>query len=95
MKIKYVTSRLAVALISTHTDIEKIITTAEARHKQYHHFFNLTMLGVEEAKQTGFKWRGLPFSLTETIKLLLQIDIFLRINLANAAIVCVSNDQME
>lgn len=48
-----------------------------------------------EEKCVEFKWRGLPFSLTETVKIVTQIDIFLRINIANAAIICVGNPAMQ
>jgi hypothetical protein len=67
----------------------------ESRHKQYYHFFNLTGLEVGGDKESGFKWRGPPFSLTETIKILTLVDAFLRMNLANSAVLCVSGSTME
>lgn len=46
MKPKYITPRIAIAMISSQGDVEKLQGLVEARHKQYHFYFNLTMLGV-------------------------------------------------
>ena len=43
MKPKYITPRLAVASLSSHSDIEPLRQAVQARHKNYHHFFNLTL----------------------------------------------------
>lgn len=46
MKPKYITPRIAVAMVTSQADLEKIQGFVEARHKQYHFYFNLTMLGM-------------------------------------------------
>ena len=61
------------------------------RHKGYYHFFNLTNVKLPGEKEANFKWRGMPFSLSEAIKILTQIDIYLKANIANTAIICTSN----
>ena len=95
MKPRYITPRLIIANLSNHGNVDKLTDLVESRHKQYHHYFNLTMFKLRENKESSFKWRGIPFSITETIRIVTQIDAFLRINIANAAIICVSNEDME
>lgn len=36
--------------------------------------------------QSQYKWRGVPYSISETFKVLADLDAFLRINIANTAI---------
>jgi hypothetical protein len=67
----------------------------QLRHKQYYHFFNLTNAKLPAERESSFKWRGIPFSLTEVFKLLSQLDAFLRINIANAAVICVATPITE
>jgi hypothetical protein len=93
--LKYYTPRLAIAKITTTTDLQTYSKQIESRHKQYYHLFNLTPTKIPSNKESSFKWRGIPYSSTELIKLLTQIDTFLRINIANAAIICVCNPNME
>lgn len=43
--------------------------------------------------ETKFKWRGTPFSLTEGIKILNRMDLYLRTNQGNSVILCVNCDE--
>ena len=94
MKPIYLTPRLAIATLSNHADAGELTRQVEGRHRGYYTYFNLSYFKME-SKCVEFKWRGLPFSLTEMVKIITQIDIFLRINIANAAIVCVGNPAMQ
>ena len=94
MKSLYLTPRLAIATLNNHADANELAKRAETRHGRYYTLFNLTYFKMDE-RCVEFKWRGLPFSLTETVKILTQIDVFLRINIANTAIICVGNPAMH
>ena len=94
MKPIYLTPRLTIAILSNHTDASELTRKVEERHGGYYTYFNLSCFKME-SRCVEFKWRGLPFSLTEMVKIITQIDIFLRINIANAAIVCVSSPAMQ
>ena len=94
MKPLYLTPRLAIATLVNHTDAQHLPQVLEARHGKYYTLFNLSMFKMGD-RCVEYKWRGLPFSLTETVRIVAQIDIFLRINIANAAIICVGNPAME
>ena len=94
MKPLYLTPRLAIATLVNHTDSQNLPQVLEARHGKYYTLFNLSMFKMGD-RCVEYKWRGLPFSLTETVRIVTQIDIFLRINIANAAIICVGNPAME
>ena len=95
MNPQYFTPRLAIAKVNTLQELNTASTQIQLRHKHYHHFFNLTNVKLPAERESNFKWRGLPFSVTEMIKVIVQIDSFLWVNLANAAIICGSNAHME
>ena len=48
MKPKYITPRLAVASLASHSDIEPLKQAVQSRHKSYYHFFNLTLYKMGE-----------------------------------------------
>lgn len=50
MKPKYITPRIAIVQLNSHVGVEKLLQLVETRHKQYHHYFNLTMFKVREDK---------------------------------------------
>ncbi len=95
MNIHYATPRLAIARVASQQDLETLSSVVQARHKHYFHFFNLTNARLPADRDSSFKWRGIPFSLTEALKLLSHLDAFLRINIANAAIICVAHPAAE
>lgn len=53
----------------------------------------MTSLVLPIDHTNDFKWRGNPFSVTETIKILTRIDSYLKMNIANAAILCVGDHE--
>ena len=91
MQAHYVTPRLAIVKLTSPLDQDKATQMALRRHRQYHHFFNLSSLRMPEGFCTDFKWRGNPFSLTETVRIATQVDSYLRNNAANAALISVSD----
>jgi hypothetical protein len=95
MKAKYLTPRLAVTCLESHQDSQRVKDQAKSRHGPYVHFFNLTLFKLGGENESEFKWRGTPFSASEGVKIMTQIDVFLRINIANAAIICTSGLDME
>lgn len=64
MKPKYVTPRICISMVGTQVEGQKIKDFVAGRHKQYHHFFNFTKFEIGDGKESGFKWRGPPFSIT-------------------------------
>jgi hypothetical protein len=60
------------------------------RHKKYFHVFNLTLFDFSSVvSTTSFKWREIPFSITEAIKIVQCIDNYQNKNHANTAIIAV------
>ena len=51
-------------MVGTQVEGQKIKEFVAGRHKQYHHFFNFTKFEIGDGKESGFKWRGPPFSIT-------------------------------
>lgn len=87
MKPQYVTPRLAVVLLTSEQEAAALLKGAQSRHQNYYHCFNLSTVSLGD-RESAFKWRGFPFSLTEALRMLTQIDTFLRANCANSALVC-------
>jgi hypothetical protein len=68
-----------------------------SRHKNYFHIFNLSSYHFAESKlgtitTTHFKWRQIPYSITEAIKILATLEAYQSINKANTAIIAVSDE---
>jgi hypothetical protein len=91
MKPHYVTPRLTVATLTSILDLQNLSILIEKRHKGYFHLFNLTNIVLPADQESAFKWRGVPFSLSEAVRIMTQIDTFLRINIANTVVLCVAN----
>ena len=89
----YVTPRIAIILVTPNSNLHILHQELKERHNQYFHLFNLTNLNFNEnsiyVSNTNFKWRDIPYSITEAIRILTQIDTYLRHNNANSAIICV------
>jgi len=95
MKPQYITPRIAVVILNAIIDLQNLNILIDKRHKGYFHLFNLTNVILPADKESAFKWRGVPFSLSEAVRILTQIDTFLRINIANTVFLCVANRQMQ
>ena len=99
LPINYITPRLGIILIDPTANLEGVLLHLRSVHGHYFHVFNLSSLNLDalglqySVPSTNFKWRDVPYSITEAIKILVSLEAFLRPNIANSAFFAVSTEE--
>ena len=79
LPINYITPRLGIILIDPTANLEGVLLHLRSVHGHYFHVFNLSSLNLDalglqySVPSTNFKWRDVPYSITEAIKILVSL----------------------